>query len=148
MHSSHFRERLESYPRAGATHYWLVPFLLNVRETPVTTLTPSHFGLFRDSETFQLPIPGLFADIDDGAGSVALADEFLSLPGETRARILQQWSSAMSTHQDAAVVEMFHEFVVPLGGLSIVQQIERFRQHCVHLKIACPAKLALLLQRY
>jgi hypothetical protein len=43
---------------------------------------------------------------------------------------------------------MFHEFVLPLRGVSIVQQIERFRQHCAHLKIACPAKLAVLLQRY
>jgi hypothetical protein len=114
----------------------------------VTTLTPSHFGLFRDSETFQLPMPGLFADVDDGAGSVALPDEFLGLPSETRARILQQWTGAMSAYQDAALVEMFHEFVIPLRGVSIVQQIERFRQHCAHLKIACPAKLAVLLQRY
>jgi hypothetical protein len=114
----------------------------------VTTLTPSHFGLFHDSEAFQLPMPGLFADIDDGAASVALPDEFLDLPGETRARILQQWGRAMSTHENAALVEMFHEFVAPLGSVSIVHQIERFRQHCNHLKITCPAKLAVLLQRY
>jgi hypothetical protein len=110
----------------------------------VTTLTPSHFGLFRDSEAFQLPIPGLFADIDDGAASVALPDEFLNLSGETRARILQQWGRAMSTHENAALVEMFHEFAAPLCEVSIVQQIERFRRHCDHLKIACPAKLAVL----
>ncbi len=114
----------------------------------MTTLTPSHFGLFRDSETFQLPIPGLFADVDDGAASIALPDEFLGLPGETRARILRQWSNALSTHEEAALVEMFHEFVVPLGGVSIVQQIERFRQHCIHVKIACPGNLAVLLQRF
>jgi hypothetical protein len=121
---------------------------VNVRETAVTTLSPSHFGLFRENETFQLPIPGLFADLDDGEASVALPDEFLLLPGETRARILQQWARAMSVHEQAAVVEMFHEFTAPLRGISIVQQIERFRQHCDHRKIACPANLALLLQRY
>jgi hypothetical protein len=114
----------------------------------VTTLTPSHFGLLGDSEAFQLPIPGLFADIDDGAASVALPDEFLDLPGETRALILQQWGRAINTHENAALVEMFHEFAEPLSGISIVQQIERFRRHCDHLKIACPAKLAVLLQRY
>jgi hypothetical protein len=114
----------------------------------VTTLTPSHFGLFSDHEAFQLPIPGLFADIDEGAASVALPDEFLDLPGETRARILQQWGHAMSTHENAALVEMFHEFAAPLSDQSIVQQIERFRQHCNRRKIACPAKLAVLLQRY
>jgi len=114
----------------------------------VTTLTPSHFGLFHDSEAFQLPIPGLFADMDVGAASVALPDEFLELPCEVRARILQQWGRAMSSHENAALVEMFHEFAAPLRGVSIVQQIERFRQHCNHLKIHCPDKLAVLLQRY
>jgi acyl-CoA reductase-like NAD-dependent aldehyde dehydrogenase len=114
----------------------------------VTTLTPSHFGLFGDSEAFQMPVPGLFADVDDGAASVALPDEFLDLPGETRARILQQWGRAISAHENAALVEMFHEFAAPLSGISIVEQIDRFRNHCGHLKIACPAKLAVLLQRY
>jgi hypothetical protein len=114
----------------------------------VTTLTPSHFGRFDDSEAFQMPIPGLFADVYEGAASVALPDEFLDLPGETRARILQQWSRAMSTHENAALVEMFHEFAAPLSGVSIVHQIEHFRHHCSHLQIACPAKLAVLLQRY
>src|SRR5450755_987465 len=96
----------------------------------MTTLTPSHFGLFGDQEAFQLPIPGLFADIDDGSASIALPSEFLELPGETRARILQQWGRAMSTHENAALVEMFREFAEPWGDLSIVEQIERFRQHC------------------
>jgi hypothetical protein len=114
----------------------------------VTTLTPSHFGRFDDSQAFQMPIPGLFADVDDGAASVALPDEFLDLPGETRARILQQWGRAMSAHENAALVEMFHEFAAPLSAISIIRQIERFRQHCDHLNIACPAKLAVLLQRY
>jgi hypothetical protein len=114
----------------------------------VTTLTPSHFGLFHDSEAFQLPIPGLFADVEVGAASVALPDEFLSLPSETRVRILQQWGQAMSSHENAVLVQMFREFAAPLPGISIVQQIERFRQHCNHLKICCPDKLAVLLQRY
>ena len=114
----------------------------------MTALTPSHFGPFDDSEAFQLPMPGLYVDIEEGAASVALPDEFLALPGQTRARILQQWGRAMSTHENAAIVEMFHEFAAPLRNISIVQQIERFRLHCDHLRIVCPAKLAVLLQRY
>ena len=42
----------------------------------MTALTPSHFGPFDDSEAFELPMPGLCADIEEGAAWVALPDYF------------------------------------------------------------------------
>jgi hypothetical protein len=114
----------------------------------VNTLTPSHFGPFNGNDAFQLPIPGLFADVDDGSASVTFSDEFLELPAETRARIIQRWGHAISVHENAALVEMFREFAEPLRDQSIVQQIEHFRQHCSQQKIACPRKLPVLLQSY
>lgn len=111
------------------------------------TTTPSHFGPLFES-AFQLPIPGLFADLDAGSASVALTDGFLDVPAEIRANILQQWLRAFTAQRDATLVEMFRAFARSLLGATIVQQIESFRQHCSAQGLACPTDFAVLLQRY
>src|SRR5450755_3615320 len=112
------------------------------------TLTPSCFGSWSDPVPFHLPMPGLFVDLEAGSGSVALTDEFLEAPPAVRVEVLQEWLRALCAHRDAAIVGMFREFAPPLGELTIVEQIEQFREHCNHKGISCPTELPLLLQRY
>ena len=114
----------------------------------MSTLTPSYFGPLHDEPAFQMPVPGLFADLDAGAASVALGDEFLAQPADVRMSILQQWMRAFGRHRDAALVEMFREFAEELPEHTIVRQIEHFRQHCTVHGLACPTDFAVLLQQY
>ncbi|MDQ6628300.1 MAG: hypothetical protein M3Z29_07615 [Pseudomonadota bacterium] len=114
----------------------------------MSTLTPSYFGPLNEDATFQLPLPGLFADLDAGSASIALPDEFMELPAGTRLGILQQWLRGLAGHKDAALVAMFRDFNRDRPGHTIVRQIEHFREHCSRRGVACPGDLAVLLQRY
>jgi hypothetical protein len=112
------------------------------------TLTASGFGSLDDSAPLHMPMPGLFADIEAGSGSVALTDEFLDAPPELRVEVLDHWLRELSRQRNAALVDMFREFAAPLRGLSIVEQIERFRQLCMHQGLDCPPEFPVLLQRF
>ena len=98
------------------------------KENWKTSWTPaaSYFGPLHEESAFQVPVPGLFADLDVGAASVALDDEFLAQPADVRTRILQQWMRAFGRHRDAALVEVFREFAEELPDQTIVRQIEHF----------------------
>ena len=115
----------------------------------MSTLTPSRFGDLPDSDTFHLPVPGLFADLDAGSGSVALIDEFLNAPADIRMRVIQQWVRELNAQKEAALVQMFHDFVRPLQGFSsIVEQIDQFKRHCRRTGVSFPEDFAVTLQRY
>ncbi len=111
-------------------------------------LTPSRFGSLGDDGAFHVPIPGLYADLDSGSGSVALTDAFAEASPRVRIDVLQHWIRALNDQRDAAFVEMFRDFAQPLHGMTIVEQIERFRSSCARQGRACPANLPVLLQRF
>lgn len=113
----------------------------------MSALSVSGFGSLGD-QAFHLPMPGLYADLDLGLGSVAFNDEFLDSSPSVRAMVIQQWQRGLVEERNGAVVGMFREFAAGLRGLSIVEQIEKFRALCAREGIDCPADLALLLQRY
>jgi hypothetical protein len=96
----------------------------------------------------HLPMPGLYVDLDAGSGLVAMTDEFLEAQPSIRIAVLQQWSRALAVLKDSAIVEMFREFAAPLSGLTIVEQIDRFRHHCSSQGLNCPTDFAVLLQRF
>jgi hypothetical protein len=114
----------------------------------MATLTASGFGTLGDNTPFHLPMPGLFADIDAGSGSVALTDDFLEAAPRVRTAVLQQWIRELSRQRDSALVEMFREFSAPLRGLTIVEQIERFRGLCSRQGMDCPPEFPVMLQRF
>lgn len=120
-----------------------------LEEDVMPTLTPSRFGsLEGEPSPLHLPVPGLYGDLEGASGSVAMTAEFLEAPAGVRIAMIQQWGRAFSALRDSAMVEMFREFAEPLYGLTIVEQIERFRQFCCREGLSCPADLAVLLQRY
>jgi hypothetical protein len=114
----------------------------------MATLTASEFGALGDSAPLHLPMPGLFADIEAGSGAVALTDDFLEASPRLRLGVLQQWVRALNVQKERALVDMFREFATPLRGLTIVEQVERFRQACSRRGVECPPEFPVLLQRY
>ncbi len=114
----------------------------------MTISTPSRFGALNEGDSFHLPMPGLFVDMEAGSGCVALTSEFLQAAPNVRFGILQQWLRALSAHKDAALVEMFREYSDGFQNLTIVDQIDSFRLHCSRHGVPCPSDFAVLLQRY
>lgn len=114
----------------------------------MATLTASGFGALGDSAPFHLPMTGLFADIDAGSGAVALTDDFLEAAPTVRTAVLQQWIRDLTRERDSALVEMFREFSAPLRGVTIVEQIERFRGLCSRQGMECPSDFPVMLQRF
>jgi len=112
------------------------------------TATSSRFGSLGHPSSFHLPMPGLYADLDVGSGSVAMTEEFLEAPPAIRIAVVQQWARAFGALKDSAIVDMFREFAAPLYGLTIVEQIDRFRRHCSNEGFSCPTDFAVLLQRF
>lgn len=105
-------------------------------------------GWLEDDSHLQLPIQGLFADLDAAAGSIALTDDLLRLPASVRAEVLQHWVRGLEEHRQRAIVQMFREMTASQKDLSIVEQIESFRHACTQLGVDCPNDLPLLLQRF
>ncbi|MEO7335116.1 MAG: hypothetical protein ABIV63_00925 [Caldimonas sp.] len=114
----------------------------------MAALTATGYGALGDNAPFHLPMPGLFADVDAGSGSVALTDEFMDAPPRARTAVLQQWIRELSLQRDAALVDMFREFSAPLKTLTIIEQIERFRHLCSRQGMECPAEFPVMLQRF
>lgn len=113
----------------------------------MSTITPSRFGAL-DDESFQLPMPGLLADVDSGAAALGMTDDFYEIPAGTRVRIVQQWMRDFGALKDAAIVEMFRAGAGARRGTTIVQQLDEFRDECQRQGLRCPADLPVLLQRY
>lgn len=59
-----------------------------------------------DDGPFHLPLLGLYADLELGAGSVHLPDEFDACPAEVRLRILQDWLAALEGARDRAARDL------------------------------------------
>lgn len=114
----------------------------------MTALTASEFASLGDDGALHLPISGLFADVDVGSGAVAMTDDFLEAPADLRVRVIQQWLRGLNRERESALVEMFREFAAPLHGLTIVEQVDRFRQRCARLGLECPTEFPVLLQRF
>ncbi|MEO7708403.1 MAG: hypothetical protein ABIS28_07720 [Caldimonas sp.] len=93
-------------------------------------------------------MPGLFADVEAGSGAVALTDEFLEAAPRLRLEVLQQWVKALNVQKERALVDMFREYAASLRGLTIVEQIERFRVACHRRGVDCPPEFPVLLQRF
>jgi hypothetical protein len=59
-----------------------------------------------DGESFVLPVQGLFADVETGAGCLRLGDELASASARNRLSILLAWQRDLSTCIDGARAEL------------------------------------------
>jgi len=124
---------------------------LRIHDVPceeiMSTITPSRFDALGD-ESFEMPVPGLLADVDSGSATVGMTDDFYEISPAIRARIVQQWIRDFSVLRDAAIVEMFRASASVRRGTTIVQQVDEFREECQREGVRCPTDLPVLLQRY
>lgn len=99
-------------------------------------------------DSFQLPLRGLYADLDAGEGSLNFSDDFLSAPGRVQLEVIRDWRIALEQQHQRALVHLYHELTAPVHDASTPEKLRRFRTHCLRLGIECPDDMAILLQRF
>jgi len=102
----------------------------------------------RESAEFQLPLLGLYADLELGCGSVHLPDEFNACSSALRIEVINDWLRGLEECRQRALVQLYQQLAVGRDELSPPERLLRFRATCVSLGIDVPADFAVQLQQY
>ena len=97
-----------------------------------------------DPDEFQLPMPGLFADLELGSGSLRLADDFLSRPGLVQLKVLGDWQRAIARCRRAALQQFAQELSRGSPGMDEAQRLALLRSTCESLRIDLPSDFGAL----
>jgi hypothetical protein len=105
-----------------------------------------------DDETeaagLQLPMLGLYADLELGRGSVCLPDDFAACSCAVQIEVIADWQRALAKYRERALVQMYLALSAAQPELGAGQRMERFRSTCESLGIEVPADFAAILQQY
>jgi len=91
-----------------------------------------------DPDEFQLPMSGLYADLEQGRGSIRLTDEFLDCPSLVKLELLRDWQRSLAGYRRAAMTQFAHELTGGTTGLAAGERLELFRSACATLRIDIP----------
>lgn len=92
-----------------------------------------------ESTEFQLPLLGLYADLELGRGSVRLPDEFAACSSAVQIEVLDDWMAALAVLRQQALRQLYQQIVGGLAGIDPADRMARFRQTCDALGITVPA---------
>lgn len=99
-----------------------------------------------DCAALHLPVRGLYADLDVGAGSVSMPDEFLAEDPLQQAKVLQDWVRALEVERRRALAKAFRRMSAPMKAVPVDERISAFRDSCALSGIDFPPDLAVMLQ--
>jgi len=88
-----------------------------------------------DEPSLQLPMLGLFADLELGAGSVALPDEFEASDPSRRLAILRDWSRDLQRARARAAQALHDTIVTADPGPARDAQRARWQARCAELGV-------------
>jgi len=94
-----------------------------------------------DDATLQLPLLGLYADLELGVGSVSLPDEFEAIDPARRLAILRDWTRGLERARARALRDWFDALARSAPALSPAAQRARFEQACAEWGIEPPDRL-------
>lgn len=92
----------------------------------------------RDSDEFQLPLPGLYADLELGASSLRVPKECLDAPSLVQLQVLAGWQRDLDCWRDAALQRLACEMTQDSDAASRVERIAMLRRTCAALHIEVP----------
>jgi hypothetical protein len=95
-----------------------------------------------DADEFQLPLAGLFADVELGRGSVHLPDEFQHSGSLAKLQILRDWQSALLRYRHEAMRQFAHELSSGRPEMGAGERSALLRSTCASLHIELPADFA------
>ena len=92
-----------------------------------------------DPDEFQLPLPGLYGDLELGRGSVQLDDEFLHCPSLVKLQLLRDWQRCLAGYRRQALAQFAHEITGGLPQLAPGERLALLRSTCANLRIELPS---------
>jgi hypothetical protein len=67
------------------------------------------FSELQDNEYFAVPMPGLFADMAAGVGSLSLPDEFHAAPARCQLDVIADWQRGLAEVRRRAFEQLYAE---------------------------------------
>jgi hypothetical protein len=92
-----------------------------------------------DPDEFQLPLPGLFGDLELGRGSVLLNEEFLRSPSLVKLQLLRDWQRSLAAYRHEALTQFARELTGGSPGLPASERLALLRSTCESLRIEVPS---------
>lgn len=109
----------------------------------MSELAPTSAPAFRqgtsDPDEFQLPVPGLFADLELGRGSVHLPDEFVHSGSLVRLQILRDWQRSLGRLRREAIRQLADELSLGRPEMDAAQRHALVQSTFASLCIELPA---------
>ena len=102
----------------------------------VAPITPTLAGPSTcDVDEFQLPMSGLYADLELGTASLRLPDEFSQCSGLVQLKLLGQWQRALVRYRHGALRRFSQELSSGAPGLDEEQRDTLLRRACESMRI-------------
>ena len=91
-----------------------------------------------DAHEFQLPLPGLFADLELGRGSVRLNDDYQHSSSLVKLQLLRDWQGSLARYREQALNQFARELTADLPQLPGGERVALVRATCEALRIDMP----------
>jgi hypothetical protein len=93
-----------------------------------------------DPDEFQLPMSGLFADLELGRGSVQLPDDFQLSSSLAKLLVLRDWQRSISRYRHEALHQFEQELSRGQPDLSHAERVRLLKSTCDSLRIELPGE--------
>lgn len=91
-----------------------------------------------DADEFQLPLSGLYADLELGRGSIRLTSDFLACSSLVKLELLRDWQRSLARYRHEAMTQFAKELTGGTEGLAAGERLAMFRTACETLHIEVP----------
>jgi hypothetical protein len=112
-------------------------------EIAPTRAAAQRFGT-SDPDEFQLPMNGLFADMELGRGSMRLADDFQQCGSLVKLQIIRDWQRSLARLRHAAMQQFAQELCSGQPQMEPGERQALIRSTCESLRIELPADFAVV----
>lgn len=92
-----------------------------------------------DVDEFQLPLNGLYADLELGRGSVALSDDFQQSPSLVKLQLLRDWVRSLTRYRQDAIRQFAAELTGDAPDVPAGERLALVRSTCETLRIDLPS---------
>lgn len=110
-----------------------------MQETLPTTAPLAEPGTSHPDE-FQLPVAGLFADLELGTGCIRLPEEFTQGPALVQLKVIGHWQRALARYRQLALRRFANELTRGAPELDDAARTALLRKTCDTLRIDLPAE--------
>lgn len=104
---------------------------------PMIAPAPSQ-GTTSDPDEFQLPVSGLFADLELGRGSVQLPDDFQRSASLAKLLVLRDWQRSIAHYRHEALSQFELELSRGQADMGHTERLKLLRSTCEALHIDLP----------